>query len=193
MDAYAANLLFKSLKLHFTTEAYDYFKYNGKVKDSKALQQKFLQNNQRFYFAKLAKHENPEGLVVANLLIDPKMFIGDVVSPEGLLAYSEWKGRQARLSYLFTEEMTTNDNYKNILKRSESGLPFLIHELIGRRLTPEVVIMVDGLIGRLDKWSTDQHPLMQKIQLRLRKYRPFVKYDKDKAKATLQKLIQAAA
>lgn len=193
MQPYDANLLFKSLKLHFTTESYDFFRYCGKVRDSRALQEKFLHNKQRFYFAKLARHEDPQGLIVSNLLMNPKVFIADLTAPEGLETYVDWKGRQGRLSYLFEKEMTERDVYRRILKVDENGLPFIISEMIGGRISPEVVIMIDGLTKRLDEWSKNDHPLVQKVQLRLRKYRPFVKYDKARAKAVLQNLIQLAA
>ena len=192
MQPYDANLLHKALKLHFTTESYDFFRYCGKVKDSRAQQEKFLQNKQRFFYAQIARHQDPQGLIVANLLIDPKMFVADIVSPEALANYADWKGRQSQLTYLLNKQLSDHDNFRHIIKIDDTGLPFLISEMIGGRISPEVVIMLDTFSKRLDKWADIDHPLMQKVQLRLRKYRPFVKFDKERVKAVLQNLIQPA-
>ncbi len=83
LDPFHASLLFRSLKLHYTTK-YNYFERNGKVRgDSLASKQKFLQNKTKYYYGLLAKHEEPFQLVVSNLIFDPTLFIVDIVNDKG--------------------------------------------------------------------------------------------------------------
>jgi hypothetical protein len=72
-----------------------------------------------------------------------------------------------------------------------NDLPHLINEYIGGRVTPETVVIVDAFANRLDEWAKIDHPLMKKVQLKLRKYRPFVEFDKKRAKSIISKLVQS--
>jgi len=49
---YEAYALWNALKLHFTSDSYDFFKYNGKTNVSK---QSFTHNKSKYQFYKLAR------------------------------------------------------------------------------------------------------------------------------------------
>ena len=54
-----------------------------------------------------------------------------------------------------------------------------------------MVILNDytGFIAKFDKYYDKNDPIWSKISLKLRKYKPFVKYPKDKVKAILKEKI----
>ena len=56
---FAAFALYNALKLHFTSESYDYFKYNGKTNVSP---QSFMTRKDKYQFYKLSRKYNPEEL-----------------------------------------------------------------------------------------------------------------------------------
>ena len=60
MNSYEAYKLYLAIKLHFTTENYDFFKHNAKVNSS---MNTFLKRNDRFFFHKLTTKYNKEQLV----------------------------------------------------------------------------------------------------------------------------------
>lgn len=192
MDPFVAYQQYNALRLHFTTESYDYVKYGGKTASTKtvAAHQKFLANKQKNLYYMLSRHADPEGLIIANLLHNPKAFVADIVGDEGQEIYLEWKARQARLTFQLEQELSENDNWRKMVAMADNGLPHLISEYIAGRISPETVAIVDAFANRLDDWSKMDHPLMKNVQLRLRKYRPFVRFDKARAKATLSKIVQ---
>lgn len=192
MDPFVAYQQYNSLRLHFTTESYDYLKYGGKTKNTAtvAAHRKFLVSPQKMFYSQLARHSDPEGLIVANLLENPKAFITDVVGPDGQEIHTAWRGRQGRLTFQLEEDLSADENWRRMVAIGANGLPHLINEYIGGRVTPETVVIVDAFANRLDQWSKIQHPLMSKVQLKLRKYRPFVQFDKNRAKATISKLVK---
>jgi hypothetical protein len=193
VDPFFAYQLYSSLRLHFTSKSYDYTKYNGKLKSTStvAAHRKFEANKQRIFFAQLARHADPEGLLIANLLENPKVFITEIVGPEGLETYTNWKGRQGQLTYRFKNELGNDKLFARMMKIGDNGLPVLINEYIAGRVSPETVVMVDAVAKRLDTWAEIDHPLMQQVQMKLRKYRPFVDFDKQRVKDALESLVRA--
>lgn len=188
MDSFDAYQMVRSLRLHFTTEKYDYHKYNGKTKVTVDQRNRFLQGNQKFFYGQIARHTDPEKLVVANFLKNPKVFVAGITSDEGQDLYKSWLARQSKLTYMLTEQLSEGELYKSVTK-VENGLPVLISKYISGQIAPEVIIMVDGIIHQLDKWSQLDHPLMSSVDLRLRKYKPFVKYDKFRVKSAINELF----
>ena len=53
MSPFEAYKLYTAIKNHFTTESYDYFKYNGKVRAS---EHTFETRKDKYMFYKLSKH-----------------------------------------------------------------------------------------------------------------------------------------
>lgn len=191
MDGFESMLMTRCLKNHFTTESFDCIKYGYRVGATKAAGEKFLANPHKLLYDRLSRQADPEGLVIANLLINPKVFITDIVSSDGQEIYTEWKGRQARLTHQLTQELEVNDNWRKMVAFSPNGLPHIISEYVAGRISPETVVIVDAFAKRLDEWGKLDHPLMASVQLRLRKYRPFVKFDKERVKKVISKLAQS--
>ena len=71
MSAYECYREYLALKQHFTKPGYDYHKFNGKLRVSPASYEK---RRDKLYFQKLSRHEDPRGLIVSNMLRDPKVW-----------------------------------------------------------------------------------------------------------------------
>lgn len=191
MDPFESMLLYRCLKNHFTTEKFDYFKYGGKVGNSKAAYEKFVVMPHKNLYHMLSRQPDPESLVIANLMHNPKAFVADIVGDEGQEIYDEYRARRARLMFQLEQELSENDNWRKMVAMADNGLPHIISEYIAGRVSPETVTIVDAFAHRLDDWSKLDHPLMKNVQLRLRKYRPFVEFDKTRAKKVIGKLAGA--
>ena len=75
-EAYA---LWNALKLHFTSDSYDYFKYNGKTNVSK---QSFTTNKSKYQFYKLSRKYGIDELkqfYVANFIEGKGDWIGELL------------------------------------------------------------------------------------------------------------------
>lgn len=186
LDPFPASLLFKSLKLHFTTEKYDYNKYCGKVSgDTIANKQKFMYNKQRYFFARLGRHKDPPGLLVSNFIRDPKCFITEIVDDSGLARFEQYVARNASRYYTLQQDLKKFDSIKELL--TIDSYPAIIDKYISEDIAPESVVLIDSVTKILDKIDDQCHPLVEKHLLKLRKYRSFVKTDVEKVKAVFER------
>jgi hypothetical protein len=128
VTGFAAFSLYNALKLHFTSDSYDYFKYNGKTNVSP---QSFLNRKDKYTFYKLSRKYSLEELkdfYVANFLTGDK-WVGDMNTTEGEEQYKEWQKTKQSLTYAFQNDIMylfekykpsgmfkLSGNYPNLLK-----------------------------------------------------------------------------
>ena len=75
-DGFNVFKIWLGLKLHFTTETYDWFKYDGRVN---CKLETFTKRNDRYFFYKLGTKYNEKEIInyfVANFLSDTKIKYG---------------------------------------------------------------------------------------------------------------------
>ena len=90
MNGYDAFLIFNSVRLHFTTENYDYFKYNGKTKVSL---EAFEKKKDKYLFHKLARIYKEEELPFFYAVLFTKkdtVWSNTLLLDESANAYKEW-------------------------------------------------------------------------------------------------------
>jgi len=96
-NGYSAFALYNSLKLHFSSPSYDYFRYHGKTNIS---ENSFMLRKDKYSFYKLSRKYNLEELknfYISNLLEKDIKWIGDIMGPEGEENYKSWKKTQRKL------------------------------------------------------------------------------------------------
>lgn len=190
INAFEAYKKFSAYKLHFNSKSYDYIKYNGKVKalSTVAASQKFLASKQKFFYAQLGRHEDPDGLILSNMLVEPKIFITELLTDEANERWEAWRKRQESLSYTLKNELENNDNWKSMLKVLPNGMPFLLDRYIGGEISPETIVIIDYYGHILDDWVKLTNPLIKSRLEPIIKYRPFVKFSKLRCKKILLEL-----
>jgi hypothetical protein len=183
MNSFEAYHLYNSLKLHFISEAYDYFKYGGKIRCTPT---SYERRKDKFFYEKLAKLPDPVNFIVANLVDgDRAKWIGGLVKDaECKEIYQKWLARQQSISYHFKEQLDKLlPDFDENLKTNSTQHPFLLKELLGNRLTYETVIILNDLCNFFPIWDKKINDVMwPTIRLRCEKYKPFIKYDKKKMK-----------
>lgn len=179
---YEAYQLYVAIKNHFQT-TYDYFRYNGKVKVQFTA---FEVRKDKYFFAKMQKHADPLGLLLAHFVDDPSAWIGDIVSFDtSQELYLKWKKRQSSISYTYQEDLKKLSQDLDDSLRVEYGQhPKLLKLLLGTTIYPETVILLNSQINFFPYWEKEiVDPAIWPVQLtKLQKYKPFVQYDKQKIK-----------
>ena len=173
-----------ALRNHFNQSNYDYHKYNGKV--SSGNRNSFEKRKDQLFFQKLAKHSDPHNLMLANFVSNPKSWVRDLAySPEAERVYLEWAKRQQALSYTVRRDLDKldevfNDNF--VVKPNEH--PPLLRLYSSSTITPETLCVLVDLTGCYGYWQQNlkDDPLWKSAGLFIRKYTPFLKYDKGKIK-----------
>ena len=182
MSAFDCYKEYVALKNHFTKPGYDYFKYNGKMKLNYA---SFEKRNDKLFFQKLAKHEDPQGLIVSNLLRDKKLWIRDLAYSEvSEKTFQEWQRRKQSLTYTFKQELEQLlPNFDANFKVSGNH-PHLMKLYFSKKVSIETMVILVDLVKCSKHWydQLQYDPVADEVLNTIVKYRPFLDYDREKVK-----------
>jgi hypothetical protein len=200
MTGYEVYKMYLALKLHFTKDDYDYFKFNGKTRAS---EESFNKRNDSYFFKKLASkydHDRIQDYFVSNFISDTKGYIKDIIRPSGENTYSEWKKRQESFLYIFREEIGSlldniefpyEDNFDNLFVCTKGRHPIILTSYLRKEISVETLIIFEkclGYVKRLDKTLTD--PVWKDTKTQIIKYAPFLTIDCKKYKSIVLKVIK---
>lgn len=188
MNPYEAYNLYRAIYTHFTSDKYDYYKYNGKVKFVHP--DKFKQRKDFYSFQKLAKQKNLLEYLVANMLSGPKTWSGDYTNSESIKTYKDWQKRQQSLSYLFKEEISKFADLIDALKVKDNQSPEILKSFYRKEICIETLIILIDILDLMEYWDSKiEDPLWKNTSFLIKKYLSFFDYDKSKMKSLLlQKL-----
>lgn len=185
MEAYDVYRLYMAMKLHFTTESYDISQTKGKVKDCRNA---FMKRTDILAFRKLGeKYSKREiiDLLIANFTRGDKY--GGVFDHETEEAYNNWKIRQQKLTYIFTQDVITILNEcettgEKAFVADNGKHPIIVRLYLGGKISLETLIILDKLFDfRYINDNSLQYDFVWKdISLLIRKYRIFIRIDKQK-------------
>lgn len=182
MTAFDCYKDYVALKSHFTKPGYDYFKYNGKMKLN---YNSFEKRKDKIFFEKLAKHSDPHGVIVSNLVQNSKAWIRDIAYGEHAnKIYVDWLKKQQSLMYMFKEELGQlfPDFDRNFMV--EGNHPHLMKLYFAGKVSIETMVILVDLSGCFKYWNSklEYDPIAEDVLIKLSKYKPFVEFDRDKAK-----------
>ncbi|NBP55089.1 hypothetical protein EBU71_00865 [bacterium] len=202
-SGFAAYSLWNAMKLHFTSDSYDYFKYHGKTNVSK---QTFTTNKSKYHFYKLSRKYNLEELknfYIANFIQGKGDWVGDLLQ-DGHENYAKWQKTQQSLTYTFENdiiylldkvdgaEFWSFDDY---FKPIDGGWPNIITRLMKGDLALETVCILVDIANIMPIWEkeiTDDliWPTWHRL---IKKYTPFIHYDKEKFRNILKEKMKEYA
>jgi len=184
MTGYEAYKLYVALKNHFNSDTYDYFRYGGKTR---ANAKSFEMRHDKYFFNKLAKHKDTERFVLANIVEDnPNVWVGDLANEQQAENnYKTWLKRQESLSYVFTNDLDNlSPSYNDNLVVEGSNHPLLLKLLMQKKVSLETIVILNDLCGFFRHWNKkiEEDVIWPMVYKKCKKYRPFLKFDKDKLK-----------
>ena len=195
---FAAYALWNALKLHFTSDSYDYFKYNGKTNVSK---QTFTTNKSKYHFYKLSRKYNLEELkdfYVANFIQGKGDWVGDLLQ-DGDENYTKWQKTQQSLTYTFENDIIVLldkvENPNDLLVVRNNEFPKLMQYTTQGDVTLETLIILDDLMNFFPMWEKEIYDdiVWPNFKTKCMKYKPFLHYDKEKFKQILKEKIKEYA
>ena len=178
--------MYLSLKLHFTTETFDYLKYGN---TAKASQQSFDSRRDKFFFVKLSrtfKEDELREFFVANMIVEDKVYPATLVR-EGAKNYADYIKRKESLSYHFKEDVSVLhemcDKFDDLFKVT-SVHPPLLKAHLGGRICLETLTIFNKLfqyVPQFDK-QIKEEIVWKPLRNRVVKYDPFLHIDLGKYK-----------
>lgn len=181
MKPFEAFKLFNAIKMHFTTDSYDYFKYHGKIRADEI---SFETRKDKYMFYKLSKHEDPLTFLVANFAEGKKLWVGDMFEADKQLTYNEFLKRKQSLTYIFENDIDNllEDFDKNFEVPGNGDYPFLLKLLTRKKIAKESFIIMQDCVRFFSSWNkkiTDP-VLWPQVAMNCKKLHPFLSYEKDK-------------
>lgn len=191
ISGYDAYCLYISLKSHFNTKSYDFFKYGKK----KIKTNTYLSRSDRIFFDKLAKRYKEQdlvGIIIANLLDNNHFWVGDFLSSDSEEVFVQWKRRTESLEYVFKQECDVLFDFLEQSKlkfddmfRCENGdHPILLKFLLRKEVSAETFAILNILVGFLNKWNEkmSDDPVWSEVGVRYTKYEKFLAFNEDRKK-----------
>ena len=178
-DAFDIYVYYLALKRHFTSN-YDFFKYNGKVK---ANAMSFENRKDKFFFYKLSKKKEAKDIILANMLANPNAWAGELLDDKAESIYKEWIKRKQSLTYQFKSDIINlDDQFNDNFVVKDGQHPRLLKLYMMNDISLETLVMICDITKCLGHWEknisdTIVFPDINKL---VRKYRPFLDYDKQK-------------
>lgn len=191
---YEAFAMYQALKLHFSGN-YDYVKYNGKTNTNK---DQFMLRKDKFTFYKLSRKYKKEelfGFYVSNLLKNPKLWVGELVSEDADSEYKLWLRVQQSLTYIFEQDLNylfdKVEKPDDLLSVVDGQYPLLYNEFLQNSINLETIVILNGILNFLPMWSKkiEDDIVFPDFAKKCNKYAPFLNYDKIKFKNILKDKI----
>lgn len=171
-----------AIKLHFTSESYDAFDFVNRTKPLVRKNENIDKRKDKIFIEKLSKHPDPAGLLISNLSVTPSMWLGHMFGTEALDRYRAWRKFQDTKTYMIREQI------KQLGVESFTSLPHQHPEILklylGKKLSLDTLVILDDFFKFAQYWNDDD-PAIKQTKFAMRKYRPFIPYDKEKLKKVI--------
>lgn len=196
-SGFSAFALYNAVKLHFTSDSYDFFKYGGKTNVSKS---NFATRKDKYSFYKLSRKYNLQDLrdfYVANFIVKNISWIGDIANEEGESNYRQWQKTNQSLTYKFKDDIIyvldeTNGNPNESLKVVDGQHPNLLRYVMAHDVNLETLVVLNDIMNFLPMWDKKiaDTIVWPDWKRKIEKYTPFLNYDKDKFKSVLKESLK---
>jgi len=198
-SGFAAFAMFHALKLHFTSNSYDYIKYNGKTNVTKTT---FSTRKDKYSFYRLSRKFGLTELkdyYIANFLVDDVQWVGDILGPESEENYKKWQKRIQSLTYTFENDiiilLDKVENPNDLLVVKNNEFPKLMQYATQGDISLETLIILDDIMNFFPMWEKEIYDdiVWPNFKIKCMKYKPFLHYDKEKFKQILKEKIKEYA
>jgi hypothetical protein len=195
MTGYEAFGIYQALKLHFTQESYDFFKYNGKTHISINA---FDNRKDKYHFHKLSrKYTDKQELIdfiVANFLVSDRLWVGDLLSEDAEVRHNARKKTLQSLSYVFENDckiLFEGQNPNDTLKVPDGDYPVLLRKSLRHEIQIETVCLLNKILNFIPKWDKQIADTIRWPDYRNKviKYAAFLPQDTVKYKLLLKKVL----
>ena len=199
MNSYESYTLYLAIKLHFTSDNYDFFKHNAKVNSSFNT---FLKRNDRFFFHKLTIKYNKEEMLeyfVCNFFHNSKTWIGNLVRADGETTYTKWKKYNQAFTYNFRNDCVLVRNlidgdrisFDDVFSVVNGQHPRMLRLLLSEKISIQSFIIFDKILSFIKRWDKeiDEKVIWPEKSFKINKLKPFVNFNLTKCKFIMKEIF----
>ena len=196
ITGYEAFCIFQALKLHFSSDSYDFFKYHGK---SKIYVDSFENRKDKYHFYKLSRRLPSKDelilFIVANLLHNDNLWVGDLLTEESETIFRERQKIIQSLSYTFENDcrklFAGIDNPNDLLQSESGDYPVLLTKTLQKEIQIETLCILNSILKFFPMWSKKITDTIRwpDYRRKVEKFTAFLSFDHVKCKSILKKVM----
>ena len=146
------------LKLHFTSENYDYFKYGGKTRVN--IDKFYQRRNIVHLFEKLKTKYKPQQLIeyfASNFILGKTDIF--LIGEDGDDVYTEWKRRIQSMAYIFQQDinilLSKVDHFDDLFKIDDGRNPVILKSYYHDDITIETFVILQNILGFFQQFDSE--------------------------------------
>lgn len=197
MNGFDLYSLYQAIKLHFTSEKYNFFQYDGKTRVSVDA---FEKRRDKYFFHRLARKYNENeivGFLVSNFVHNDTQWSRSLLEPNAEEIYTQWKKTTESMSEVFKndlqklEKWLTKESFNELFKVNEGQHPLLLTLFLQKEVTIETMVILNNILEYVSSWDKkiSEDIVYPKVSLKIRKYGAFLTVDNAKYKKILKALL----
>ena len=183
-----------SMKSHFTSKRYDFFKYGGK---SRATMTSFNKRKDKYWFEKTSRKYSDQEItdfLLANFVTTntpQNLWIGEIIN-SGERTYADWMRRQQSLTYLFKEQskkLLSEKELEEVFNCSR-GHPPILKKYLGGEISLETLVIFEKIFSFGKKFNRKlKDPVWETVNMKMKKYVPFLNINVFHYKKILREIV----
>jgi hypothetical protein len=196
MNGYDLYCTYQAIKLHFSTEQYNFFHYDGKTRVSIDA---FQKRRDKFLFHRLARKYRDDEMVpflVANFVHSDDNWTKSLLEEEAEQTYRDWKRRTDSMTKIYSDDLqkiATKDNFNDLFRVEEGQFPKLLVLFMQNEVTMETMVILNNIFDFIRIWDKkiSDDIIYPKISRKIRKYGSFLNVNVDKYKTLTKETLLA--
>jgi len=194
MSPYDVYTTYLAMKKHFSDAKYDFFKYNGKTRSSVSA---FNKRRDKYFFERMSRKLSDDEIkmyFIANFIATDNpsaVWVGEIIQ-NGEKKYTEMVKKYDSLTYTFSQECSLlfENNTLSDVFSTKRGHPPALKMYLSGELSTETLTILDIIFSFSEKVDSKlSDPVWETINLKIKKYRPFINIDIVKCKRILREVI----
>ena len=188
MNGYDLYCIYQAIKLHFTSETYNFFQYDGKTRVSVDA---FQKRRDKFLFHRLARKYRDEEMVpflVANFVHSDDNWTKSLLEDQAEETYRDWKRTTDSMSKIYVEDLQKicpdPREFNNLFKVEDGQFPKLLVAFLQKDVTIETLVILNNIFNFISIWDKkiSDDIIYPKVSRKVRKYGAFLNVNVDKYK-----------
>ena len=197
MNGYDLYSLYQAIKLHFTSETYNFFQYDGKTRVSIDA---FQKRRDKFLFHRLARKYRDEEMVpflVSNFVDRDDNWTKSLLEDEAEETYRDWKRTTDSMTKVYLEDLQKicpdPKEFNNLFKVEDGQFPKLLVAFLQKDVTIETLVILNNIFNFIQIWDKkiSDDIIYPKVSRKVRKYGAFLAVNVDKYKQLTKETLLA--
>jgi len=197
VNGYDLYCTYQAIKLHFTSEKYNFFQYDGKTRVSV---EAFQKRRDKFLFHRLARKYRDDEMVpflVANFVHSDDNWTKSLLEDQAEETYRDWRRTTDSMTKVYLEDLQKicqdPKEFNNLFKVEDGQFPKLLVSFMQKEITIETMVILNNIFDFIRIWDKkiSDDIIYPKMSRKIRKYGAFLTVDTNKYKQLTKETLLA--